>query len=231
MTAAVPPPVTLLVCDDHRLVTDALSIVIDRDPGLRMVHEPVSRPEEAIDICREHEPDVVLMDVSFEGRMSGIEATRRIKDTRPKTNVVILTGHPDGRVLVEAVEAGASGFINKSEMVDVVLETVKAAAKGEVLVDALTLSRAVRDVARERETDRDAGDRLASLTPREREVLGLCLEGCRNEEIAARLHIGVQTVQTHVHNVLRKVGARSKSRQCHTPCATTSSLSYDARTT
>jgi DNA-binding NarL/FixJ family response regulator len=229
MTASAPPPVSMLICDDHRLVTDALSIVIDRDPGLRMVHEPVSRPEDAIDICREHEPQVVLMDVSFEGRMSGIEATRRIKDERPEVAVVILTGHPDARVLVEAVEAGASGFIDKSEMIDVVLQTVKAAAKGEVLVDSLTLSQAVRDVARERETDRDAGARLSSLTPREREVLGLCLQGCRNEEIAARLHIGVQTVQTHVHNVLRKVGARSKLEAVSFAVQNGFSLSYDAR--
>ncbi|MGH2660691.1 MAG: response regulator, partial [Actinomycetota bacterium] len=73
-------PTTLLICDDHKILTDALAIVVERDATLRMVAPPVHVPEQAIELCREHRPDVVLMDVVFKGSMDGIHATRRIKE-------------------------------------------------------------------------------------------------------------------------------------------------------
>jgi DNA-binding NarL/FixJ family response regulator len=163
-----------------------------------------------VDVAGRHRPDVVLMDIDFRGGMSGIEATRLIKVSSPATNVLIMTAHEDERLLVEAVEAGASGFLRKTEGVDQLIAAMKAAAAGEILIDRAALARLLPRVAREREVHRDAVLLLNQLTDREREILGLLGEGMRNEEIASHLFISPQTVQTHIRNVLGKLGVHSK---------------------
>ena len=110
-----PRPVRLLICDDHRVLTDALATVVGLDEGLELVGAPVHDAQSAIDLCAEQLPDVVLMDIELKGGMSGIEATRKIKETSPATKVIIMTAHDDDRLLVDAVEAGASGFLSKDE--------------------------------------------------------------------------------------------------------------------
>jgi RNA polymerase sigma factor (sigma-70 family) len=185
-------------------------MVVDRDPELRLVAPPVHTAEEAVEICRRECPDVVLMDIVFKGGMNGIEATRRIKEASPATKVVVMTAHDDERLLVEAVEAGASGFLGKDEAADEVLSAAKAAAEGEVLIDPGTLTRLLHQVAREREARRDALALIESLTEREREILQLLAEGTRNDDIAQRLFISPQTVQTHVRNLLAKLQVHSK---------------------
>jgi DNA-binding NarL/FixJ family response regulator len=202
--------ITLLICDDHRLLTDTLSTVVESDDSLIMVRPPVHEPEEAIDIAAIEHPDVVLMDIRFNGPMSGIEATRLIKDVSPTTKVVIMTAHEDARLLVEAVEAGASGFLRKTEGLDEFLGAVKAAAAGEILIDRVALAQLLPLVARERAEHREAELLLSQLTDREHEVLQLLAEGHRNEAIAAKLFISPQTVQTYVRNVLAKLGVHSK---------------------
>jgi DNA-binding NarL/FixJ family response regulator len=203
-------PTTLLICDDHKILTDALTMVVERDGSLRMIAAPVHVPEEAIELCREHQPDVVLMDIVFKGHMDGIKATRRIKEVSPATKVVIMTAHDDDRLLVEAVEAGASGFLGKEEAAGEVLSAAKSAAEGEVLIDPATLTRLLHQVSLEREARRDAEALLGELTEREREILQLLAEGMRNDGIAHKLFISPQTVQTHVRNLLAKLGVHSK---------------------
>jgi DNA-binding NarL/FixJ family response regulator len=205
-----PGLIRLLICDDHRLLTDTLTTVVEQDAGLQLLAQPVHSPEEAIVIASGERPDVVLMDVLFQGPMTGIEATRRIKQASPATKVVVMTAAEDERLLVEAVEAGASGFLRKTEGVDELLATIKAAAAGEILIDRSALARLLPMVAREREAKRDAQQLIGQLTEREREILGLLAEGLRNDDIAARLYISPQTVQTHVRNLLSKLGVHSK---------------------
>jgi DNA-binding NarL/FixJ family response regulator len=203
--------VSLLICDDHKLLTDALTTVVGLDDELVMVSPAVQTPEEAIGLAEEQLPDVVLMDIVFKGDgMSGIEATRRIKEASPSTNVVIMTAHDDERLLVEAVEAGASGFLSKDEAANEILAAAKAAADGEVLIDPATLTRLLAQVARQREEQRDALRLLGDLTDREREILGLLAQGKRNDDIARELFISPQTVQTHIRNILGKLRVHSK---------------------
>jgi DNA-binding NarL/FixJ family response regulator len=202
--------VSLLICDDHKILTDALATVVKLDKTLSMVAPPVHDAETAIEICAEHLPDVVLMDIVFKGGMSGIDATRKIKETSPSTKVVIMTAHDDERLLVDAVEAGASGFLSKDEAAEKVLSAAKAAAEGEVLIDPATLTRLLAQVAREREEQRDAQSLLNDVTEREREILQLLAEGMRNDDIATKLFISPQTVQTHVRNILGKLRVHSK---------------------
>ena len=206
--------VTLLICDDHKILTDALATVVGLDPTLVMVAPPVHDPITAIAVCTEQLPDVVLMDIVFKGEgngdMSGIEATRAIKEVSPSTKVVIMTAHDEDHLLVEAVEAGASGFLGKDEAAEELLSAAKAAADGEVLIDPTTLTRLLAQVAREREAQRGAQSLLDDLTDREREILQLLAEGMRNDDIATKLFISPQTVQTHVRNILGKLRVHSK---------------------
>jgi len=203
-------PVRLLICDDHRVLTDTLTTVIEEDPDIALVAEPVQSPDEVVRLARDREPDVILMDLEFRGSMSGIEATRRIKELSPRTKIVVMTAHEDERLLVEAIEAGASGFLRKTEGIDELLGAIKSAAAGEILVDPQALARMLPLMAREREVRREAAERLSTLSEREREVLGLLTTGLRNDAIAQRLGISPQTVQTHVRNILAKLGVHSK---------------------
>ena len=203
--------VSLLICDDHKILTDALATMVGLDDDLVLVAPPVHTADEAIDLATQHLPDVVLMDIVFKGGgMTGIEATRRIKEVSPATQVVVMTAHDEDRLLVEAVEAGASGFLSKDESAEEVLTSAKSAADGEVLIDPDTLTRLLAQVAREREAQRDALKLLGDLTEREREILGLLAQGMRNEDIATQLFISPQTVQTHVRNILGKLRVHSK---------------------
>ena len=208
---AVGATVSLLICDDHKVLTDALAMVVGADSSFLLVHAPVHTPEEGVLLAAEQLPDVVLMDVMFKGSaMTGIEATRRIKERSPSTKVVIMTAHDDDRLLVEAVEAGASGFLSKDLPADEILQSAKAAADGEVLIDPVTLTRLLAQVAREREEQRDAMALLDDLTERERQILQLLAQGKRNDDIATELYISPQTVQTHVRNILGKLRVHSK---------------------
>jgi len=203
--------VSLLICDDHKVLTDALSVVVGVDSSLTLVAPPVHTPEEGVVLASEQLPDVVLMDIMFKGsEMTGIEATRRIKERSPSTKVIVMTAHDEDRLMVEAVEAGASGFLSKDLPADEILSAAKAAAEGEVLIDPATLTRLLAQVAREREEQRDAMALLGDLTERERQILQLLAEGKRNDDIAAELFISPQTVQTHVRNILGKLRVHSK---------------------
>ena len=205
-------PVSLVICDDHRVLTDALAMVIERHgDGLRLVAPPVHDPARAIVLCEQHRPDVVLMDVEFKGdSMGGLVATRRIKEVSPSTKVVVMTAHRDERLLVDAVEAGASAFLGKDEPADEILRAVRAAADGETLVDPATLSRLLHQVTRERQEKREVQALFAALTEREWEILRMLALGNRNDDIAVALFISPQTVQTHIRNVLGKLDVHSK---------------------
>lgn len=192
------------------MLADALAMVVETDDELELVAPPVDTEDAAVALCEEHRPDVFLMDVQLAGSGNGLDATRRIKRVSPGTHVVIVSGMGQDRLLVEAVEAGASGFLDKTEAVESAISAVKAVAAGEALIDATTLSRLLRRSAEERAARRDTERLTEQLTAREREILQLVAQGLRNEEIARSLHLSVRTVQTHVQNVLGKLGVHSR---------------------
>lgn len=202
--------ISLLVCDDHRMLTDALAVAVGLDPDLRMVADPVHDGEAAVAVCEERKPDVVLMDVQLEGAISGLEATRRIKRVSPGTRVVILTGSvAREEILLEAVDAGASGVLDKVDAMQDVLGVVKMASEREVLVSQEELRRLLGSLER-RHAHREAALGVEPLTQREREVLELIARGLPNDQIASRLFVSVRTVRNHVQNILRKLGVHSK---------------------
>jgi DNA-binding NarL/FixJ family response regulator len=184
---------------------------MEGDPSLELAANPVPNAASAIALAVQHRPDVVLMDINLPGPQNGIDATRRIKELCPETAVLVMSGsHDESEVLVEAAEAGAAGFLDKARAVDDLVASLKAAAIGEMLIDPRTLAGLLRTAAEDRRARQEAGARLQHLTGRENEMLQLLAQGLLNEEIAAQLHISVRTVQTHVQNVLKKLGVHSK---------------------
>ncbi|MCA1727001.1 MAG: response regulator transcription factor [Actinobacteria bacterium] len=202
--------IKLAICEDHRMLADALQMVIEDEEGIELVAKPVDTAEDAVAVVEAFRPDVVLMDIQLRGARTGIDATREIRRLSPGTQVVIVSGLGAERMLVEAVEAGACGFLDKTEAVEEAIAAVRAAAAGEPLIDPTTLSRLLRQAAENREATRGADLMIAQLTPREKEMLQLLSQGMRNEEIATSLHLSVRTVQTHVQNILGKLGVHSR---------------------
>jgi DNA-binding NarL/FixJ family response regulator len=205
------PQVRVLLCDDHRILSDALATLIGLDAGLDLVAPPVQTGQDAVDAVLEHGPEVVLMDVELIGAMTGFQATSRIREMSPTTYVVVMSGVGDpDRALINAIEAGASGFLPKTETASRLLDAVRAAARGESLIDAVTLTRVLRRIAQDRKDRLGIQQRTNRLTSREREILQNLAQGQSNDDIAAALFISTNTVQTHTRNILGKLGVHSK---------------------
>lgn len=202
--------IRVLICEDHRILADALAALFVDDGLGEVVCPPLQTAEEAVEAVKEHRPDVVLMDIKLRGPMDGIQATRAIKESSPDTKVVVVTAFSEDDYLVPAVEAGASALLEKWNSLDEVLDAISRVAAGDMLIDPAKLSRLMRIMSQQRDANRDAELLLARLTDREKEVLQLSAEGLSTAEVAARLVISAQTVQTHVRNALSKLGARSK---------------------
>jgi DNA-binding NarL/FixJ family response regulator len=201
-------PITVLIVDDERTFGEALQVALGREKDLRILHVATDGPQ-GVRAATRHHPDVVLIDAAMPG-MSGIEATRRIKEADPDAAVLILSGQEDEHLLARAVQAGAAGLLPKSEAIVNVARTVRRAHRGETLHDQLEVEGAMRRLRHRRNSDDDARQRLERLTPREREILALMAEGRSPEAIAETLGMSPNTLRTHMQNVLTKLGVHSK---------------------
>jgi DNA-binding NarL/FixJ family response regulator len=201
-------PITVLIVDDERTFGEALEVVLGREKDLRVIHVATGGSE-AVATASEQHPDVVLMDVSMPD-MSGIEATRKIKEVDPEAAVVILSGLDDDHLLARAVQAGASGMLRKTEAVLDVASTVRRAHRREAINDEDEVELAQRRLRHRRDLDEDAKARLDRLTPRELEILSLMAAGRTPEEIATDLGMSPNTLRTHTQNVLTKLRVHSK---------------------
>ena len=196
------PSVSVLICDDHELVAEGLTAVLDREPDLAVV--ATARTAAASVAAAELDaPDVVLMDYELPDA-TGAEATAAIKAVHPTAAVVMLTSHNTDDVLAEALEAGACGFMTKDAALSAIVAAVRRAAAGETLITRDLLSRLLPRLRR------TARPRNWELTPREREVLRLLSHAASNEAMAEQLSISVNTVRNHVANLMAKLEAHSR---------------------
>ncbi|WP_026910616.1 response regulator [Patulibacter minatonensis] len=194
--------VTVLVADDHGVIRDGLGRLISGLDGLELVGTAADG-QQAVDRVVELGPDVVLMDLDMPV-MDGIEATRRIGVERPGTAVLVLTAFSDRRRILGALEAGACGYLLKDASSDEVGEGIRAAARGESPLDP----RAARTVL----AARSEPDPLENLSPRERDVLALLVEGLPNKLIALRLQISEKTVKSHLTRVFREIDVTDRTQ-------------------
>ncbi|CAM2865194.1 MULTISPECIES: response regulator [Dermacoccus] len=198
----------VLIVDDQRMVSGGFSLILSVEDDLDVV-ATAANGEEALAVARELHPDVTLMDVQMPV-MDGIEATRRFVE-EGLGRVVILTTFDRDDYLFSALDAGASGFLLKNAEADELADAVRTVGHGHALLAPEVTRRVIeRRAAASASTSQEADERLAALTPRERDVLGLLGRGCSNAEIAEHLFVGEATVKTHVSNVLMKLGLRDR---------------------
>ncbi|WP_328775651.1 response regulator transcription factor [Streptomyces goshikiensis] len=204
--APAPAPVTLLIADDDEVTRSGLRLLLAAQPGIEVVGEAADGVE-AVERALLLRPDVILMDVRMP-RRNGIEATRQLlaESDRPPKVVVITTFENDDYVTA-ALSAGASGFVLKRRPVPQIAEAVRVVAAGEAILFPSTLRRMVTA----RPLASTAALPRAALTGREEEVLRLMATGLSNPEIAGSLSVTLETVKTHVGNVLTKLRAQNRT--------------------
>jgi DNA-binding NarL/FixJ family response regulator len=197
--------IRMLIVDDQPLARAGFKSVLEATGQIQVVAE-AGNGEEAIEQARLHDPDIVLMDVRMPG-MDGIEATRKM----PRQKVLILTTFGLDEYIIEALRAGASGFLLKDAPVDELVNAVRAVAAGDAQLSPAVTKRLLDQVARRLPVavEHDPGA-LATLTNREQEVLRLLAVGMTNAEIAKALVVSEPTVKTHVSGVLQKLGLRDR---------------------
>jgi DNA-binding NarL/FixJ family response regulator len=211
---APSPVIRIVVADDHQVVRTGFATLLDTQPDFEVIGVAVDGAQ-AVRICREVRPDVVLMDVRMPGT-DGIEATRQLAapgEDGPR--ILILTTFDLDDYVYDALCAGASGFLLKDVTAERLFEAVRVIAAGEALLAPTVTRRLISEFSRIRPRQAASPATLAALrelTPRETEVLCLIAEGLSNPEIAARLVVTEETVKTHVSRVLSKLGLRDRTQ-------------------
>jgi len=204
--------VRVVVADDHQVIRTGYAALLDTQPDFTVVGTACDGAE-AVRICRELSPGVVLMDVRMPGT-DGIEATRQL--TGPAADgprILILTTFDLDEYVYDALRAGASGFLLKDVTAERLFDAVRVIAAGEALLAPTVTRRLISEFAHLRPPpDAPRTAALATLTPRETQVLRLVAEGLSNTEIAARLVVAEETVKTHVSRVLNKLGLRDRTQ-------------------
>ena len=205
------PAVRIIVADDQQVVRAGFAALLDTQPDFGVVGTACDGAE-AVQLCRELRPDVVLMDVRMPG-MDGIEATRQLAVGPSGPRILILTTFDLDDYVYDALRAGASGFLLKDVTAERLFDAVRVIAVGDALLAPTITRRLIGEFTRLRPKSATAAPAaLASLTPRETQVLRLVAEGLSNPEIAARLMVTEETVKTHVSRVLSKLGLRDRTQ-------------------
>ncbi|MFC7216771.1 response regulator [Streptomyces polyrhachis] len=205
--------IRVVLADDHALLRSAFRVLLESEPDLEVVGE-ASDGEEAVKLVREEGADVVLMDIRMPG-VDGLTATRRITrdPALAQVRVVILTTFEVEEYVVEALRAGACGFLGKGAEPAELLQAVRLAAHGEAVLSPIATRGLITRFLARGDTDPAAhAQRLAALTGREREVLAWVGGGLSNDEIAELLEVSPLTVKTHVNRAMTKLGARDRAQ-------------------
>jgi DNA-binding NarL/FixJ family response regulator len=196
-------PVRVVVVDDHALVREGTVHILERDPMLSVVGQAADG-EEAVELICELRPDLAIVDVELPG-MNGIEVVRAVHQRAAGIRFLIVSAYDDHAYLIEALAAGVAGYLLKTVSGRELVHAVRAAAGGSVVFDEGVTQRLTGTRAR------GVGQPPLDLTPRETDVLALVARGLSNRQIAAELGLGLRTVESHVSNVLSKLGLTSRT--------------------
>ncbi len=193
-------PITVLIVDDHEVVRSGVRAFLDALPDIAVIGEANSG-EDAVEAALEHAPDVVLMDLVMD-QIDGVEATRKVKNASPRTQVVVLTSYHQDEFIFPALQAGAISYILKDIQMDELADAIRRAADGEATLHPQVASRVIQEIHGAKSEELNP---YTELTDREMEVLKLIASGMSNSEIADHLVISENTVKGHVSNILSKL--------------------------
>jgi DNA-binding NarL/FixJ family response regulator len=194
---------TVVLADDQRVIREGLATLLGLLPDIEVVGTAADG-EEAVALVERLRPEVVLMDLRMP-RCDGVAATRRLRESGSTTHVVVLTTYADDRSVVEALRAGARGFLTKDAGADEIERAIAAVIRGDAAIDPAVQHHLVDAVAGRPELP-------DGLTPREAEVLALVAQGLSNGEIAGRLFVSEATVKSHINHLFAKVGVRDRAQ-------------------
>jgi len=196
----MPDPITVMIVDDHEMVRKGAKGYLEAQPDITVVAEAESG-EEAMRLAREYVPDVVLMDLVMPG-IDGVEATRKVKDVSPRTQIIILTSFHEDEHIFPALQAGAISYLLKDVRAQELIEAIKRASKGEATLHPRVAARLIKQFS---QGEPDRSHLFTELTEREVEILTLIARGFTNQKIAEELVISIGTVKGHVSNILSKL--------------------------
>jgi DNA-binding NarL/FixJ family response regulator len=200
--------IRIMLAEDHVLVREGTKEMLDREADMEVVTE-AGDGEEAVRLAKELDPDIVVMDIALP-KLNGIEATRQIKETSPRTAVLVLSAYDDDEYVFALLGAGAAGYLLKDVSTDELVEAIRAVQAGESMLHPAIARKVVNRFSRRVDAEREAPP-LAELTEREIEVLQLAGKGITNREIADRLSISHRTVQAHLSHIFNKLGVGSRT--------------------
>ena len=201
-TPSDPKPIRIMIVDDHLLVRDGLKLLVSTFDDLEVV-AVAGDGEQAVGLCGEVQPDVILMDIVMPN-MDGPTATARIRESWPDVQVLALTSFVEEDLVRRAIGAGAIGYLLKKASAEELAEAIRAAHQGRSTIDSDAMQVLIRSARRPPPLGHD-------LTARERQVLVLLAEGLTNKEIAAKLTLSPATVRVYVSNILSKLGASNRT--------------------
>ena len=200
-------PITILLVDDHEIVRQGVRFFLETQPDFSVIAEADSGLT-AIKLAEEKIPDVVLMDLIMP-KMGGVEATRRIKDLSPRTQIVVLTSYHDDEHIFPALQAGAISYVLKDVRMEELADVIRRAVRGEATLHPRVAARVIQELHGSRTQELNP---FTELTDRELEVLKLIAKGLSNREIADQLIISEFTVKGHVSNVLSKLHLADRTK-------------------
>jgi DNA-binding NarL/FixJ family response regulator len=196
--------VRVLIADDHGIVRSGLRLLLERQPDIEVIAEAADGAE-AREIAVRERPDLAILDVRMP-KLTGLQVTRELKKQAPEVSVLILSMHDDERYLFEALKAGASGYVLKTQADADLMEAIRAVERGEPFLTPAAQQALIKDVL---ERGRQSGDE-EELTPREEEIVKLVAEAHTTRQIAKILHLSEKTVENHRANAMRKLGMRDR---------------------
>ncbi len=197
--------IRVLIADDHTIVRSGVRLLLQAEPDIEVVGEAVDGGE-ALALAESLKPDVVLMDIAMPG-MSGLDATRQIKARYPEMRVLVLTMHRSDEYFFEMLKAGASGYILKGAEISELIGAIRTVARDEVFLYPTMAKHLLQDyLSRLKEPENGQ----PALTPREKEILRLLVEGYSTKEIAERLVVSPSTIHSHQSNLMKKLNLISR---------------------
>lgn len=200
--------IRVIIAEDHNVIRQGLRLLLDSQPDIDVV-DAVPNGRDALLACESRRPDVVLMDL-FMPSLGGVQATQQIKRYMPQTRVIVLSGTTNEDQVIEAIRAGADGYLGKNADTEEVVLAIRSVARGNrYFSQELTSLFDLRELE-DRARDPERRSQLDSLTQREREVLQLIGEGHSNQQIAEELSVSVKTVEAHGANLREKLRARNR---------------------